>query len=196
MGRVYLEVITGNFVDDDEIQISFMKNGRIDFKIYTYFTEDGYMEVDKDGWYSDPSTYVGDTIYLDQGHAAWLKSASGSTQSGEVNGTEVVINDLTKTYEMIVNPYPTAFNPNDNGITWEGVNDDDEIQVSYMKNGRIDFKIYTYFTEDGYMEVDKDGWYIDPSTPVESTIAAAGQGWWLHTANPANVSITFKSPVK
>ena len=196
LGRVYLEDIKGNFVDNDQIQISKMVNGKIDFTVYTYFTEDGYMEVDKDGWYLDSDTYVGDTIYLDQGHAAWLRSASSSTQSGEVNGTEITLNNLTKTYEMMVDPYPVAFNPNSSDITWNGVVDNDQIQVSKMVNGKIDFTVYTYFTEDGYMEVDKDGWYIDSDTPVESPIAAAGQGWWLRTANPASVSITFKSPIK
>lgn len=196
LGEVLLEDLKGDFEDEDEIQISFMQGTKVRFTSYYYYTEDGAWGVDKDGWYEDENTYIGDTVSLKQGQAAWLISKGSSTQSGEVNGNEIVLNNFSKSWEMVVNPYPVAFNPNSSDIVWDGVQDEDEIQVSYMQGTKVRFNSYYYYTEDGAWGVDQDAWYIDENTMVEDPIAAAGQGWWLITANPSDVSITFKSPVK
>ena len=69
----------------------------------------------------------------------------------------------------------------------------DEIQVSYMEDGLINFNAYQYLTEeDG---VEKNGWYDGSWEFVEAPIAAAGQGFWLILSDCANVTLTEKSPI-
>ena len=197
LGKLYLKDIKGEFTDEDEIQVSFMNGYMIDFTIYTYYTENyGY---DPEGWYDGQGNYVGDSVYIEQGQAAWLKIASGervpATISGEVAGQEITLNNFTKTYEMVVNPYPVAFNPNDTeNVTWSGTTDEDEIQVSFMNGYMIDFTIYTYYTENyGY---DPEGWYDGQGNYISTPVAAVGQGWWLKTADPSSVTLTIKNPAK
>lgn len=191
---IKLSELIGDFVSYDEIQVSYMEEGLINFNAYQYLTEEDGVE--KNGWY-DGSWESAADYTIPRGSAVWFISASGEakdvTTAGEVSKGETVHPAFTEASNMICSPYPIAFNPNAPTVSWTGLTSYDEIQVSYMEEGLINFNAYQYLTEeDG---VEKNGWYDGSWEFVEAPIAAAGQGFWLILSDCTNVTLTEKSPI-
>ena len=191
---IKLSDIKGDFVSYDEIQVAYVEDGLINFNTYQYLTEeDG---VDAAGWY-DGSWESAATYVISRGSAVWFVSSSGSaknvTVAGEVTKGATTHPAFDESSNMICSAYPVAFNPNASTVTWTGLRSYDEIQVSYMEDGVINFNTYQYLTEDD--GVEKNGWYNGSWELVESPIASVGEGFWLIVSNYANVTLTEKSPI-
>lgn len=190
---ITLADINGEFVSYDEIQVSYMADGLINFNVYQYLTvDDG---VDADGWY-DGSWESAASVVIPRGSAVWFVSTSGDakdvTLAGEVATGSTTHPAFSESSNMICSAYPIAFNPNASTVTWTGLNSYDEIQVSYMENGLINFDVYQYLTTDDGVEVD--GWHNGSWELVDAPITAAGQGFWLVVSDFENVTLTEAFP--
>ncbi len=191
---VKLSDINGEFVSYDEIQISYMEDGLINFNTYQFLTEEDGVEAA--GWYDGSWEPAADCI-IPRGSAVWFVSSSGDakgvTVAGEVTKGSTTHPAFEESSNMICSAYPVAFNPNATTVTWAGLQPYDEIQVSYMEDGLINFNTYQYLTEeDG---VEKNGWYNGSWELVEEPIASVGEGFWLIVSDYANVTLTEKSPI-
>ena len=188
--------IKGEFEEEDTIQIAYTdSDGLIQFDEYFYFTADVGM-VDEDGWYNGDFESVADTS-LPRGAAMWFMPSSGASKDATISGElskESVVRTFTEPNNMICASFPVPFNPNSTDYTWEGLTEEDTIQVAYTdSDGLIQFNEYFYFTADVGM-VDEDGWYDGNFEKISEPIAIVGQGFWFMPQGV--VTLTEKSPVK
>ncbi len=198
-GSLLLEDVQGAFAEDDEIQISWMDDdGYIQFSQYFYKNALGAI-YPNDGWYDDADEYAGDVVTLAPGTAVWLITEQSGldavTACGEVSSTSKVQGPFTYESSMIASAFPVAFNPNASSVTWVGIQEDDEIQVPWMDDdGYIQFNQYFFKNALGAI-YPSDGWYDDADTFVEDPITGIGQGFWLITQSPDEVTMTETSPL-
>ena len=188
--------ITGSFEDEDTIQIAYTDSeGLIQFDEYFYFTADVGM-VDKNGWYDGDFKSVTETS-LPRGAAMWFMPSSGVSKDITIAG-ELSKGNVVRTFaepnNMICASFPVPFNPNSTDYTWEGLSEEDTIQVAYTDSeGLIQFNEYFYFTADVGM-VDEDGWYDGNFERISNPIALVGQGFWFMPRG--TVTLIEKSPVR
>lgn len=182
--------LKGDFVDGDNIQMSYCENGKTKLMDYYYLTmDDSY--VDEDGWYNKDTDFIGDTEYIPWGKGAWFVAydeAKSLTMSGEVKKGHK-IHTFTDPKTLVTSFYPTPFCPNSANVTWSNQTDSDNIQVQGNKDGKTILIDYYYLTmDDSY--VDEDGWY-DKDTELlgpNDSIVGVGEGFWFI---PVNVETSF-----
>ena len=189
-GDLTLDKLIGAFASGDEIQFPFTSGAKVDFVSYYYLTEtdDGMP----DGWYDGGWMYAGDVVDLPQGDAVWYYSASGLkdvTVAGEVS-KKLFNKTFVDPYTMTSSGFPCVFNPNDSKFTW-GASSGDEIQIPFTAGAKVDFVSYYYLTEtdDGM----PNGWYDGGWDAINTTIAVAGQGFWVYSQNGGSMAET--SPI-
>ena len=196
---VLLKDIAGNFGIWDEIQFSYMdEHGLVQFNTYFYLNEDEGGECE--GWHDGDYVYIGDSVSIPAGAAVWVISQNNDalsiTSSGEVRKSAFVHSNFKETYNLVSSAFPVAFNPNANTVTWSGLNIWDELQVAFVdEDGLIQFTQYFFLDENEGGEADNK-WHDGDYCLVTEPIAAVGQGFWLITADPENVSFTEKSPIE
>ena len=191
---VKLGALVGNFEAYDGIQIAYMQNGVIEFTQYQYLTEDDGVAAN--GWYDGSWESAADVV-IPRGSAVWFVSSSGTskdvTSAGEVPSTSMIHPAFAESSNMICSAYPVEFNPNAVSVAWSGLKSYDEIQVSYVNEGIIEFNQYQWLTEDD--GVDEAAWYDGNWEKVTVPIAAVGQGFWLVLSNPDAVTMAETSPL-
>ena len=193
---ILLQDLKGNFSNEDNLQMAYVDDsGMVQFVNCYYFTVDeGGM--DQDGWYNEDYEYVGDSQRIPIGTACWFLSADDSkaiTTAGQVYGSNFT-HTFDEPVEMVCLAFPVEFNPN--AVSWTGLTNEDNIQVSYVDDsGMVQFINCYYFTVDeGGM--DEDAWYNEDYEKIESAITVPGQGFWLMIADPENATLIETSPLK
>ena len=198
-GGIAIEDIKADFAEDDEIQVSWMDDdGYIQFDQYYYKNALGAI-YPQDGWYDGNDDYAGNTLTLSPGMAVWLiteqSQADSVTVSGEVGAVAKTQGPFEYEYSMIASAFPIAFNPNAETVTWVGIQEDDELQVPWMDDdGYIQFNQY-YFRNALGAIYPQDGWYDGDDNFVDDAITGVGQGFWLITQSPDEVTLTEASPL-
>ena len=194
-----LDSINAEFAEDDEIQVSWMDDdGYIQFDSFFYKNALGAI-YPQDGWYDSSDEYAGDSFTLTPGLAVWLiteqSEVESVTVSGEVGAVAKTQGPFEYEYSMIASAFPVPFNPNAESVTWVGIQEDDEIQVPWMDDdGYIQFTSYFFKNQLGAI-YPQDGWYDDSDTFAEDAITGVGQGFWLITQSPDEVTLTEASPL-
>ena len=196
-GDVKIGSVSGTFEEGDQIQLSYMDDsGYVQFNIYEYWFE-GDMG-DEEGWYYE-DIYMGEDLKIPAGAAVWFISTSGEptpdglTTSGAVKNDFVEHNGFPESCNMISSRFPVPFEPNAETITWSGIVEGDQIQVSFMDDqGYVQFTIYEWWDE-GDMG-DNAGWYFE-DIYIEEPIAEVGQGFWLILSDWENAYMKEISPL-
>ena len=194
-----LDSINAEIAEDDEIQVSWMDDdGYIQFDSFFYKNALGAI-YPQDGWYDSSDEYAGDSFTLTPGLAVWLiteqSEVESVTVSGEVGAVAKTQGPFEYEYSMIASAFPVPFNPNAESVTWVGIQEDDEIQVPWMDDdGYIQFTSYFFKNQLGAI-YPQDGWYDDSDTFAEDAITGVGQGFWLITQSPDEVTLTEASPL-
>lgn len=171
------------FADGDQFQKSFMDGGTVNFKVYEYWDGDGWVDPDS-------SEIIGDDIGFAVGEGAWFVSSEPKqlTFAGQVRKSNF-IHTFTETMSVIVSAFPTGFCPNNENNSW-GSLDGDQLQVPFMDNGTVNFKVYEYWDGDGWVDPDSSE-VLEPDFAINTT----GKGFWYITADPENVSFSEVSPL-
>ena len=198
-----------------------------EYKTYYWWEDDTHLY---DGWYySDGVTFFDDCDWnadgLECGWAAWYlsRSAAPSAPSVTFSGAVEPADDVKITiyggcYNMIANPFPTAFQPNADQPWWTGsatklcdwnspVAHDDAAQADniLMWDAATGTYITYYYWEDSSHKYD--GWYSsngvnyfeeDPNRPASANGIQGGEVFWYlsRAAKGTNRTITFYNPTK
>lgn len=162
------EIVSGAFVDGDQIQIYDRDSG---YKLYRYYNND---------WVG--GDFLPATTPIEPGTAFWLKTSERAvevTLKGAVpTGNYSYVSKSG--FQMVSPNSPIAFNLNED-IEWgEGLVNSDQIQV---RSGNS-YQIYRYYN---------GAWVGGDFMPVTTKIPV-GSSIWLNTQN-AGVMMTFKSSI-
>ena len=170
-------------------EIRFM-NERGAYDVFKYL-EEAYDEDTDDfvpGWADGFENLVSDPV--DAGTGFWVKAPENYdlTQSGQVADASTITITLTAdTFQMVCNPFPTGFNPNE--VTWGNLEYGTEIRVL---NSRGAYDVYKYL-EEAYDEDTDDfvpGWADGFENLVVSDIATVNQGFWIKSATATTITIS------
>ena len=163
------EIMSGEFVDGDEIQIwDSSKNGYV-FRMWN---------TAKGGWCEGRSL---STTPIEPGTAFWLKTPNRSvtvTLAGAVPVEEVLIS-LKSGFQMIASNSPVALDLN--ALTWTNLVDGDEVQ--FIKPGETGYTFYVYNSAKG-------GWCKGRTLLTSADAIPVGSSLWLRVkSSEATVKI-------
>ena len=161
------------------------------------YLEDAYIEATDEevaGWADRFGDFSTETVA--NGTGFWFYPVSGDTtvtQSGQVDQTESVnVSVPAEQYTMVINPFPTGFNPN--SVSWsDGLSYGDRIMTLGAGGSYVTYR----YLEDAYDEsTDEEapGWADRFGDRITSDIAGVGEGFWVLTAK--DLTITFPSPLQ
>ena len=197
-----------------------------EYTTYYWWEDDSHLY---DGWYhQDGQTFFDDRIEnadgIEPGWSVWYRSRGANapvvTFSGAVDDSDdCKVTIYGGCYNMIANPYPTAFQPNADQpwwsnnsfkklVDWNGpvANDDmnqaDNILVWVPTTG--EYITYYYWEDSSHLY---DGWYYqnginffedDPDHPEMTNGLPAGSVFWYRSRAEKgnNRTITFFNPTK
>ena len=170
---------------------------------YTY-----HFYYEGDGWTDDSGNGYFEDDYpngLAAGDAMWLEAAAGHdgdlkvTIAGAVEDADDVPYELVAgNFNMISNPYPINWDPNDSTkVAFENIiegttfgSDVDTIEVWDPNRG---YTYHFYYEGDGWTDDSGNGYFEDDYPNG----LAAGQPVWFEAAPNANVpTVTFLNPLK
>lgn len=155
---------------DNVVQIQFLKpNGALD-KAYGYHKGDTNRSFKNkgDGWFNSSNELCADDkdVFIPLGQGLWVNGKSASYKfksSGEVE-QDTVQDDLTASFRMLSNPYPTDIKISQIEVTGDEtftVSKDNVVQIQFLKpNGSLD-KAFGYHKGDTNRSFKGkgDGWF-------------------------------------
>ena len=184
--------IKGDFTPQDEIQdapLIQVWDSSEGLVSYYYLTEDGTL--DEEGW-ADSSTTLVD-IEIPLGSAVWFRDNNEDctiTVAGQVGAVGASVDATAGGWNLLANPYPTAFELNGDKVDWSELVPKDEIQdapLLQVWDSSEGLVSYYYLTEDGTL--DEQGW-ADSSTNLTDVEIQPGEGFWLWPVDQ-DATITF-----
>ena len=179
----------GGTDDDDSPNIKLWAGNGYDD--YYFYAED--LFGNENCWGMD--TMIADDVSVDLAKGAFLKTKNNCsiTVAGQVAAADSMNVPLTaKSFNLIANPYPVAFDINGNKVAWAdaligGTDDSDSPNLKlWAGNGYDD---YYFYAEDLFG--NENCWGMDTMI-ADDVVIQPGNGFWLkYTNNDQNVSLTF-----
>ena len=181
------------------------------YTAYYYYTDDSH---EYDGWYDESGSFYFDDCEenadgLEPGWTAWYRSRGTTAPSVTMSGAVAPEDDISFTiygggFNLIANPFPTAFQPNtktqvDWGAIHGGETSNDGDLIKLWDSSVSGYTAYYYYTDDSH---EYDGWYDESGSyyfeQVHPNGIPAGQPFWYlsRDAKGTNHTVTFFNPTK
>ena len=194
-GDVLFEnVVEGeDFADGDNILIWNAETSGYTF--HYYYVGEGWTDDSGNGYFADDYPNG-----LPAGSAMWYLAANNDKQvkitfAGAVESDADVTYTLIKgKYNMIANPYPVSFDPNEaSQVEWSGVvegedfADTDNILVWNPQTSGYTF--HYYYAGEGWTDDSGNGYFADD---YPNGLPAGSAMWYLATPGDGQLSVKFK----
>ena len=179
---------------------------------FFYFYDDGSESgwTDPDGYYVDDNESAYKDTFVN-GLGFWFRAYDNKekkiTYSGAVDNTPYVEPALAsgKQQSMVVNPFPTTINFNDNkqftqvGVT--GSDSDTHADNILVWNpaaaGGAGGYLFFYFYDDGSESgwTDPDGYYVDDNESAYKGFFTPGKAFWFKPTDSKEKTLRFLNPI-
>ena len=199
---VFENLIEGEYAGADCDYIEIWNPANDGYTFHFYYPGEGWTDESGNGYFSDDYPEG-----LPAGAAMWLDAYNGEregqlkvTFSGAVEASESVSYELVgNNFNMLANPYPVAWNPNNDSITWTGViegeyagADCDYIEVWNPANDGYTF--HFLYPGEGWTDESGNGYFEDD---YPEGLPAGTPVWFdaFDGEREAKLSVTFSSPI-
>ena len=201
----------GGETSDDGDLIKVWDATKAAYTEYYYYTDSTHQW---DGWYDASGSYYFDDCPenadgLEPGWTAWYRSRGSEAPSVTMSGAIAPEDDISFTiygggFNLIVNPFPVAFQPNtatqvDWGAIHAGETSDDGDLIKLWKAATGSYDEYYYYADSSHQW---DGWYdASGSYYFEDVVPegiAPGQPFWYRSRDTkgTNHTVKFFNPTK